>query len=78
MVCAGVQPNIFESGEFPKDQRSLASWIKNFSMVWGAAIAQWILSRFPSCSPGFESHAHHLCFYQFEFVLQHFEKMKIN
>ena len=31
----------------------------------GAAIAQWISLRLPSCCPGFESQAHHLCFFQF-------------
>ena len=30
---------------------------------WGAAIAQWIRLRLPSCRPGFESQAHHLCFF---------------
>ena len=29
----------------------------------GAAIAQWICLRLPSCGPRFESQAHHLCFY---------------
>ena len=27
-----------------------------------AAIAPWFRLRLPSCSPGFESQAHHLCF----------------
>ena len=31
----------------------------------GAAIAQWIRLHLPSCCPGFESQAHHLCFFQF-------------
>ena len=35
----------------------------------GAAVAQWIRSRLPSCRPGFESQAHHLHFFQFEFKL---------
>ena len=30
----------------------------------GAAIAQWIRLRLPSCHPGFESQPHHLRFYQ--------------
>ena len=29
----------------------------------GGAIAQWIRLCLPSCGRGFESHAHHLCFY---------------
>ena len=29
----------------------------------GAAIAQWIRLRLPSCRPGFESQANHLSFY---------------
>ena len=33
----------------------------------GAAVAQWIHSRLPSCHPGFESQAHHLRFFQFKF-----------
>ena len=32
---------------------------------WGAAIAQWIRLRLPSCRPGFESQANHLHFFQF-------------
>ena len=44
----------------------------------GAAVAQWIRSRLPSCRPGFESQAHHLRFYQFKFKLYHVEKTKIN
>ena len=36
---------------------------------WGAAIAQWIRLRLPSCRPGFESQAHHLRFLQSKFVL---------
>ena len=44
----------------------------------GAAIAQWIRLRLPSFCPGFESQAHHLCFYQFKFKLCHVEKTKIS
>ena len=40
----------------------------------GAAVAQWIRLRLPSCRPGFESQAHHLSFYQFIFELYHVEK----
>ena len=29
----------------------------------GGAIAQWISLRLPYCIPGFESQAHHLCFF---------------
>ena len=29
----------------------------------GAAVAQWIRSRLPSCRPGFDSQAHHLRFF---------------
>ena len=49
-------------------------------MTVGAAGAQWIRLRLPSCHPGFESQAHHLCFYQykFEFKLENVEKTKIN
>ena len=35
---------------------------------WGAAIAQWIRLRLPSCRPGFESQAHHLCFFSIYIV----------
>ena len=35
----------------------------------GATIAHWICLHLPSCRPGFESQAHHLCFYQFIFEL---------
>ena len=34
-------------------------------VLGGAAIAQWIRLRLPSCHPGFESQAHHLHFFQF-------------
>ena len=40
-----------------KEQR-----MKNFEL-WGAAIAQWICLRLPSCRPGFESQVHHLHFF---------------
>ena len=30
-----------------------------------AAIAPWFRLRLPSCGPGFESQAHHPCFFQF-------------
>ena len=33
-----------------------------------AAIAPWFCLRLPSCSPGFESQAGHLCFFQFELL----------
>ena len=36
-------------------------------LLWGAAVAQWIRSRLPSCLPGFDSQAHILCFFQFKF-----------
>ena len=55
-------------------------WIggmQTLRLFWGAAIAQWILRRLPSCRPGFESLSHHVCFHQFiEFC--NVEKTKIN
>ena len=42
------------------------------------AVAQWICLHLPSCRPGFESQAHHLHFYQFEFEWWRVEKTKIN
>ena len=44
----------------------------------GAAIAQWIRLRLPSCCPGFKSQACHLCFNQFIFELCHVENTEIN
>ena len=41
-------------------------------------LAQWIRLHLPSCSPGFESQAHHLSFYQLVFELSHAEKTKLN
>ena len=41
----------------------------------GAATAHL---HFPSCCPGFESQAHHQCFYQFKFELCHANNTKIN
>ena len=35
---------------------------------WGAAIAQWICMSLPSCHPGFESLAHHLCFISYSLI----------
>ena len=34
------------------------------NIVMGAAIAQWIRLRLPSCRPGFDSQACHQCFFQ--------------
>ena len=34
-----------------------------YSMIWGAAIAQWIRLCLPFCRPGFESQARHLRFF---------------
>ena len=44
----------------------------------GAAVAQWIHLHIPSCRPGFESQAHHLCLYQYYLELWNFEKTKID
>ena len=33
-----------------------------------AGVAQWIRLRLPSCRPGFESQAHHLCFFSIYIV----------
>ena len=46
--------------------------------VWGAAVAQYIRLRNPSCHPGFDSQANHLHFFQFKFELWHVEKTKLN
>ena len=62
---------------FFKTRSSLGSRRTN-GIGWGAAIAQWIHLRLPSCHPGFKSQALHLCFYQFIFELCHVEKTKIN
>ena len=35
-----------------------------------AAIALWFCLRLPSCGPGIESQAHHLCFFQFVLKLK--------
>ena len=46
----------------------LKQFILQVVQIWrgrDAAIAQWIRLRLPSCRPGFESQAHHLCFHQF-------------
>ena len=47
-------------------------------VLGGAAVAQWIRLRLPSCRPGFKSQAHHLRFFQFKFEIEHVEKTKIN
>ena len=38
---------------------------KDSVLLGAAAIALWLCLHLPSCSAGFESHAHHLRFYQF-------------
>ena len=44
----------------------------------GAAIAQWICLRLPSCGPGFESQAHHLCFYHlYSYFVLHYVKKRM-
>ena len=48
------------------------------SLERGAAIAQWIGLRLPSCCPGFKYQAHNLRFFQFIFELGQMEKTKIN
>ena len=50
-----------------------ANQIVNF---WAAAIAPWIRVRLPSCGRGFESHAHHLCFFRFVLLKWYYEKDK--
>ena len=49
-------------------------------MLGVAAIAQWICLRLPSCCPGFESQAHHLHFYNLQYLcyICHVERTKIN
>ena len=46
----------------------------------GAAIARWICLCLPSCIPGFESQAHHLCFYHLQYLcyICHVKRTKIN
>ena len=42
--------------------------INNYKQFIGvAAIVQWLCLRLPSCRPGFESHAQHLCFFPSNF-----------
>ena len=56
---------------------SLSSYHSVFNknaFSWGAAIAQWICLRLPSCRHGFESQSHYQCFYQFIFWIVSFGK----
>ena len=41
------------------------------------AMAPWFCLRLPSCGPGFESQAHHLCFFQFVLLKLHRENNEI-
>ena len=50
---------------------------KRFANI-AAAIAQWIRLRLPSCSPGFKSQAHRVCFYLFIFELCNVKMRKLN
>ena len=43
-------------------------WVLPKILAWGAAIAQWIRLRLPSCRPGLESQAYQLSFYKFIIV----------
>ena len=81
-----INPFALNEGNI-KTGSSKAFWLSAFSSFWteavtflsrGAAVAQWIHLRLPSCHPGFESQAHHLCFNQFIFEWWHAEKTKIN
>ena len=45
------------------------------NIFWGAAIAQWIRQRLPSCCPGFKSQALHQHCYKFIFYLCHVKKI---
>ena len=63
----------------PKNSlKSPANSETKFRYNRGAAVAQWIRLRLPSCRQRVESSAHHLCFYQFIFELYNLEKTKIN
>ena len=42
-------------------------FFKTKQAILRTAMAQWIRLRLRYCSPGFESQAHHLCFFQFIF-----------
>ena len=52
--------------KWQKSKTESEAWV-TFTAIVSAAVAQWIHLRLPSCRPGFESQAHHLCFYQFKF-----------
>ena len=43
-----------------------------------AAIAPWFCLRLPSYGPGFESQAHHICFFQFVLLKLYWDETKIN
>ena len=49
----------------PKDEKNFFAEGNYNPRLRGAAIAQWIRLRLPSCRPRFESQAHHLRFFQF-------------
>ena len=51
------------------------------SVAMGAAVAQWIRQRLPSCGPGFKSQAHHPhCYSQILYSICHCteKRTKIN
>ena len=52
---------IQEHQETPLDHQCNNS----LELEWVGAIAPRFCLRLPSCGPGFESQAHHLCFFQF-------------
>ena len=43
-------------------------FMSKMQQLWGAAITQWICLYLPSSCPGFESQAHHLCFFQIVYL----------
>ena len=42
-----------------------ANWATNTALLWTASLAPWFRQCLHFCCPGFESQAHHLCFFQF-------------
>ena len=41
--------------------------IQTKTIPWAAALARWFRLRLPPCCPGFETQAHHLCFFNLNY-----------
>ena len=83
MTSSGLKcgPSLVSFSLFSSRSQYNDKFIAKFDLNWDTAITQWIHLHLPSCHPGFESKAHHLCFYHLRSILCyicHVKRTKIN